>query len=371
MALHLPRQIQVNRSRRWKRQAVTFSRHDLFAAGFRAIAASGADRWLGPVARGAGVILTFHHVRPVAFGEFAPNRLLEITPDFLDLTLRTIKTKGFDLVPLDEVPARIGRKDGPPFAVLTFDDGYRDNVEHAAPILRHHRAPWTLFVTTDFADGRGRLWWLELEAAIARLDRVRVGFDGEALDLPSRTAAEKQRAFAAVYWRLRAGPEDALREQIGRLAESAGVDSAKLVRSLCLGWDEIAVLARDPAVTIGAHTLTHPMLAKHGEEMARREMAESKAILEQRLGRTVRHLAYPVGDPTSAGPREFRLAREAGFVTAVTTRPGHVFPVHAAHLHALPRVSVNGLFQSEAALASLLSGVPFLAFNRGRKLNVS
>ena len=87
-------------------------------------------------------------------------------------------------------------------------------------------------------------------------------------------------------------------------------------------------------------------------QRARREIADSKAIVEAKLGRPVRHLAYPVGDPTSAGPREFRLAREAGFATAVTTRPGHVFPAHAQHLHALPRIS-NGLFQSEAALKSL------------------
>ena len=83
-----------------------------------------------------------------------------------------------------------------------------------------------------------------------------------------------------------------------------------------------------------------------------------------------RHLAYPVGDPTSAGLREFQLAADAGFDTAVTTRPGHVFPEHAEHLHALPRVSVNGLFQTEAALKGILSGVPFLAWNRGRRLNV-
>jgi hypothetical protein len=55
----------------------------------------------------------------------------------------------------------------------------------------------------------------------------------------------------------------------------------------------------------------------------------------------------------------------------VTTRPGHVFPAHAQHLHALPRISVNGLFQSEAALKSLLSGVPFFAVNRGRRVNVT
>ena len=347
------------------------SRHSLFAAGFRMLAAARTDRWLGPLTRGRGVILTFHHVRPAAFGAFAPNRLLEITPGFLDATVRTLRAEGFDIVPLDEVPSRLDEPSAKPFAALTFDDGYRDNVEHAAPVLRRHSAPWTLFVTTDFAEGRGRLWWLELERAIARLERVGLTVGGEALDLPSRTAAEKRNAFAAIYWRLRAGPEDVLLATIARLAESAGGVPEEMVRSLCLGWDEIAELARDPAVAVGAHTVTHPMLAKHDEARARREIADGKAIVEAKLGRPVRHLAYPVGDPTSAGPREFRLAREAGFATAVTTRPGHVFPAHAQHLHALPRISVNGLFQSEAALKSLLSGVPFLAVNRGRRVNVT
>lgn len=347
-------------------------RHQLFAAAFQAIAASGADRWLRPVARGSGVILMFHHVRPEQPRDFAPNRLLEIAPTFLDATLHMLERSGFDLVSLDELPPRLQeRRDARPFAVLTFDDGYRDNVEHALPVLRRHGAPWTLFVTTDFADGKGRLWWLELERAVDRLDRLQVALDGETIDLPCRTAAEKRAAFETVYWRLRAGPEERLRSVIARLGERAGLDFSALARDLCLGWDELRALADDPKVTFGAHTLTHPMLAKHDEAAARREIAMSKSLIEERLGRPVRHFAYPVGDPTSAGAREFRLAREAGFATAVTTRPGHVFPGHAAHLHALPRVSVNGLFQSEAALRSLLSGLPFLMFNRGRRINVS
>jgi peptidoglycan/xylan/chitin deacetylase (PgdA/CDA1 family) len=113
------------------------------------------------------------------------------------------------------------------------------------------------------------------------------------------------------------------------------------------------------------------MLAKWPAAFARREIAESKAVIEGKLGRPIRHFAYPVGDPASAGPREFTLAREAGFTTAVTTRPGHLFPAHRLHLHALPRVSVNGLYQSEAAFRAMLSGVPFMAWNRGRRLNVA
>src|ERR1700716_3909136 len=179
-------------------------KHRLFVAGFGAIAAIGADRWLRFLARGRGVILMFHHVRPWRPREFAPNRLLEITPEFLDVVLTELRREGFDIVPLDAVPDRL--RPGPrgrPFAALTFDDGYRDNVEHAWPVLRRHNAPWTLFVTTDFVDGHGRLWWLELEEAIARLERVVLSRNGEVLDLPSHTTSEKEGTFEAVYQQLR------------------------------------------------------------------------------------------------------------------------------------------------------------------------
>jgi peptidoglycan/xylan/chitin deacetylase (PgdA/CDA1 family) len=342
------------------------NRHRLFGAAFGLVRASGADRWLAPAARGRGLILTFHHVTPEPPGAFAPNRLLAITPAFLDRTLTQLRDCGFDIVGLDAVPARLAEDAGRPFAALTFDDGYRDNAEYAAPVLTRHGAPWTLFVASDFAGGRGRLWWIELERAVARLDRVRLG----PLELPARGPAEKARAFEIVYRALRAGPEDRLLDGVAALCREAGVTPGGLAAELCLSWDDLRTLARDPAVTIGAHTCSHPMLAKHEPETAAREVAESRARIEAELGRPVRHLSYPVGDPGSAGPREFALARTLGFATAVTTRPGHLFGAHAGHLHALPRVSVNGCHQTEAALAGLLSGVPFLAWNRGRRVNV-
>ncbi|KMO20307.1 polysaccharide deacetylase family protein [Methylobacterium platani] len=347
----------------------TDARHRLFHAGFAAIAATGADRWLAPLARGCGVILTFHHVRPDAPppGAYAPNRLLSITPAFLDRTLAALRARGFSVVPLSELPRRLGAG-GPPFAVLTFDDGYRDNLEHAVPVLRRHGAPWTLYVTHDFATGTGRLWWIELERAIGALDRVRLPEVG--LDLPARGAARKSAAFAQAYRALRAGPEEVLRAAILRLCAEAGIDAGGIAAELCLSGPELRDLARDEAVTLAAHTLTHPMLAKHDAATARREIVEGRARLAALLGCVPEHLSYPVGDPGSAGKRDFALAREAGYRTGVTTRPGHLFPGHADHLHALPRVSVNGCFQTDAALDALLSGVPFLAWNRFRRFNV-
>jgi peptidoglycan/xylan/chitin deacetylase (PgdA/CDA1 family) len=233
-------------------------------------------------------------------------------------------------------------------------------------MLKRYNAPWTVFVTTDFLDGNGRLWWLELEDAISRLGKVSLCVRGVCVGLPTRTRLEKQFAFKLIYQKLRAAPEHELKSAVGVLATAAGVDARKLVRDLCLGWGEVQDLAREPNVSIGAHSISHPVLAKCDLVTAVREITESKARLERHLGKPVRHLAYPFGGPEAVGAREFDLARQAGYLTGVTTRPGHLFREHASYLHELPRVSLNGLFQNETALRAVLSGVPFWIWNRGR-----
>jgi len=345
-------------------------RSTMIKAGLGAIDLTRADLWLGPLARGAGVVLMFHHVRPFRADAFAPNRLLEITPEFLDIVLSLLRESGFDIIPMDAMPDRLRAQDRRPFAVLTFDDGYRDNAEYALPVLRSHQAPATFFITTGYAGGEARLWWLELEEAVRKLERIELRIGDEVLRYAARDAQEKQAAFDAIYWKLRGGDEETLLAHIATLARMADVDSRALTRNLCMSWSEITAVAADPLISIGAHTQTHPMLAKHDNDRARTEIAGSKTGIEARLGSEVRHFAYPVGDSGSAGTRDFALAREAGFETAVTTRPGHVFSAHADHLHALPRVSVNGLHQNRTAMRSLLSGVPFMLWNRGRRLNV-
>ena len=141
--------------------------------------------------------------------------------------------------------------------------------------------------------------------------------------------------------------------------------------AMFMNWNEVEAFAQHPLVSVGAHSLTHRRLALWPEENARDEMVRSKAILESRLARSVNSFCYPVGDSSSAGAREFRLAREAGFTSAVTTRPGMLFREHAEHMTALPRVSLNGLWQDRGYLDVLLSGAPFAIWNRGRRLNVA
>ena len=125
-------------------------------------------------------------------------------------------------------------------------------------------------------------------------------------------------------------------------------------------------------MTIGAHTVSHSMLKKIPDDAAvRAEMEQSRAVLEAALGKRPEHLAYPVGDPTSAGPREFRIAAELGFKTAVTTRPGVLFKAHRDHLMALPRISINGEFQRSRYLKVLMSGAATAMWNGFRRVNAA
>ena len=340
--------------------------------GFGAFRATGLHRLASPMTQGRGVILMLHHVRPwrPTTRGFTPNRGLEITPDFLDAALQAVRSAGFDFVTMDEALRRL-TDGGAPFAALTFDDGYRDLVEYALPVLERREAPFTAYAATGFVGRAAALWWLELEEAVRRLDRIDIALDNFAIALPSATEEEKNAAFRQLYWALRAGPEVRLLRVVESLAARANVDGPAMVERLCLNWDELANLARNPLATIGAHTVRHRMLAKWPVEIAREEMAASKTEIEARLGLPVRHFAYPVGDPTSAGPRDFALARELGYASAATTRPGMIFDEHKGHETALPRLSINGAWQDVGYLEVLLSGAPFVLWNRGRRLNVA
>jgi peptidoglycan/xylan/chitin deacetylase (PgdA/CDA1 family) len=328
------------------------------------MAASGLDRLAAPFLAGRGVILTLHHVMPVAPAHFPENAGLAITPDFLDRVLRLLARLDYAIIPLDALPSRLAGEGSGRFAAITIDDGYRDTLLHALPVLKRHSAPFTLFVCPGFAERTAPLWWLDLEEAVMRLDRLRLDLPSGAFVADVTTDTAKHGAFRALYWHLRRLSEPDLRAGVAHLCMAAGIDPLARTERLCLDWQGLREIAAEPLATIGAHTMTHPRLATLPEAEARAEMAESRARIRDELALEARHFAYPVGDPASAGARDFRLARELGFASAVTTSPGVIAARHARALHALPRISVNGLFQREGYVRALVSGLPFL-FRQG------
>jgi peptidoglycan/xylan/chitin deacetylase (PgdA/CDA1 family) len=344
----------------------------MMKAGLETLYYTGAYRALQPIARGRGIIFMMHQVTKGAPPAFAPNYGLHVTPEFLGAAVARIRARGFDIVDLDEAIDRLtASDDGPPFAALTFDDGYRDNLEIAYPTLKALGCPFTVYIATSLPDGGAELWWHAIEAVIARRDKIAIERDAGPETLDCRTPAAKAAAFRALHGWLWVVDEDRQRAFVRELAARYGVSLQALCREQAMTWDEVKRLAADPLVTIGAHTINHFALAKLDRARAREEIEAGAAALEAALGARPRHLAYPYGDPRAAGPREFALARELGFKSAVTTRKGVVFNAHRDHLFALPRVSLNGDYQSLRYVDLYLSGAPFAVFNRFRQLNVA
>ena len=348
-------------------------RNAIFRTAMETLYFSGAHVLMRPLLGGVGAILTLHHVRPPRPDRFQPNRLLEVTPEFFERVIRRLRRSGADLVSLDEMHRRMIEGDfSRRFVCVTFDDGYRDTFEFAYPVLKKYEVPFAIYVATSFADRVGEMWWLALEAVIARNDLISLRIDGRDRFFDCRTVAEKRNLFDQLYWWLRRlKTEDELRHVVRELAARHRVDVVKFCAELCMTWQEIAQIAADPLVTIGAHTVNHVILAKVSETSARSELENSRAVIEAALGTRPEHFAYPVGDKTSAGPREFRIAAELGYKTAVTTRPGVIFRAHAGHLLALPRVSLNGDFQRPRYARVLVSGAATGLWNGFRRLNVA
>lgn len=307
---------------------------------------------------GIGAIFCLHRIVPEAErSALADNRALEIRPEDLREMLAWVAGRGLDVIPLDQVPVRLARPRGAKFACFTFDDGYRDNLTQALPVFREFGMPFAVHVSPGLINGSASLWWYQIEAALGRSGRLDFVWRGRdyAWDSDSPGAAED--AFSALAKMIREEPGEAREELVAAICAAAGIDAPGVQARLMMTWEEVRRLASDPLATIGAHTVTHPVLRLLGDDAARAEMADSRRQLEIQLGGPVRHLAFPFGGANAVGAREFRLAGEAAFTTATTTRCANLFPAHARHLTALPRLTVSGNFPPADRMRKLESGV--------------
>jgi peptidoglycan/xylan/chitin deacetylase (PgdA/CDA1 family) len=342
----------------------------LVKAALSAAHLTGADNWLAPYTRGQGVIFMLHQVSPGAPRDFEPNRILKVTPEFLEAAIHEVRAAGFETLSLDAVADRLrnpAEPDAQPFAAFTLDDGYRDNLQCAYPVFKRHNVPFTVYIPTDYPDGNGDLWWLTLETVIGEARQVSVSMDGALRRFDTRTTREKYTAFDRIYWWLRSLPEERARAVVQELAASIGHDSSGRCRDLVMNWDEIRALAADPLATIGAHTCRHFALGKLPADEAEAEIRNSAARVAAELGRPCRHFSFPYGCPASAGPREFEMAERAGMLTATTTRKGLIMQRHGSRPTGLPRVSLNGDYQDLRYLRVMLSGAPFALFDVMRR----
>ncbi|UGY14870.1 polysaccharide deacetylase family protein [Bradyrhizobium septentrionale] len=321
---------------------------------------SGAFRLREREAGGAGVILRFARVRPARRARFQPLRSQEITPAFLDRTIRALKRWRYDIVGIEEACRRavtlpVRRR----FACLTFDGASKDILTHAYPVLARHGAPFTLYLPTAFPDGVGAAWWLALEDIIARESRISLVIDGRERHFGVATLSDKYELFDFLSGWLRKLPPSDLSYAVNDLGRRYATDAALLSRTTSLDWQDLAKLAADPNVTFGSATVNYSVLSNLRDADAQREMAMGKAVAESALQRPIGHFAYPFGDRDAFRRPHVVMAEETGFASAVSTISGVVEAQGRTNLYALPRIAWDGRVRSLRIMRVLLSGMMF------------
>ena len=229
-------------------------------------------------------------------------------------------TSWCNVLPLPEAVAHLRRGALPERSLcITFDDGYADNCTVAAPILRRLGVSATFFVATGYSSG-GCMWNDKV------IEAVRAA-TGPLLDLSDLnlgvhavgTVEDRRRAIPSLLDRLKympPGERERAADAIGRRAPAAHL------RDLMMTREQLRELHAS-GMTVGAHTVTHPILARTPDDLARKEIVESKRVLEGQLGAPVTLFAYPNGKPgRDYGAGHVAMVREAGFDAAFSTAWG-------------------------------------------------
>jgi peptidoglycan/xylan/chitin deacetylase (PgdA/CDA1 family) len=306
-------------------------------------------RRLSDAYRGKGVVVMLHEVQRNVDSELRTG----CDAAQVERIIVALRTSGREIVGPDEAVRRLSEPTSRPFALITFDDAYRDNKTVALPVFERLNAPLTIFTPTGMINRELYAWWLGIRQWLILSDSVDVEPMGRRFvcpDLASKISTLRQ----ITSW---IGHDQTRADSLAPHFTAAGIEMRSLVDRYAMSEDELRDIADHPLVTIGAHTETHRFLAGLSEAEARRELQGNKAWLEQLLDKAVSYLAYPYGTPGAAGEREARLAGEAGFRASFTTRSGQLFPEHVNHLQLLPRMDVGYAPQSDAALHSRLTGL--------------
>jgi peptidoglycan/xylan/chitin deacetylase (PgdA/CDA1 family) len=275
-------------------------------------------------------VLIFHRVLPRVDALFPEEQDARRFNDVLSWVGRW-----FQVMPLDEAVLCLGNGSLPArAAAITFDDGYADNATQALPILQHHGMVATFFVATGFLDG-GRMWNDSIIEAVRvhrskALDLRDIGLGMHLLE----SNDQQRMAIASLLGQIKYLEPARRREAVAFVKETVG---AVLPEDLMMSSRQVVQL-HQAGMQIGAHTCTHPILARLPEAQALDEIRGSKLALESLLDVPVNLFAYPNGQPgKDYHAQHVRMVQQVGFAGAVSTAAGAA-AMHS-DVHQLPRFS--------------------------------
>jgi peptidoglycan/xylan/chitin deacetylase (PgdA/CDA1 family) len=228
----------------------------------------------------------------------------------------------YTALPLSEAIDRLERRAPLPerAACITFDDGFRNVLTTALPILDRHQLPATMFLVTG-AMGTGQPAWTDrLFYALLTTSRGQVRHGGRTW--PLSTPCERAAAYKGLTQRLKQLPVEVKDESVGELARELGRPEVPRDSALAsLNWEEVDALRTTGLVEFGSHTHTHPVLSRCSLARQEHELRASRDVLRGRLG-WAELFAYPNGSRADFTPATQDLLRRLGYRCGVTTIPG-------------------------------------------------
>ncbi len=206
--------------------------------------------------------------------------------------------------------------------VLTFDDGYRSNVEENLPVLKEMQLPCTGFLTAGLVGTEQVFWWDQLAYAIRHTREDILILNGN--DYSLRNKIHKEKTLARCLALLKKVPEAEKTIQLNNIVEQLGFKKSTIpCDNPLMTWEQV-VLMKESGIGLGAHTLDHVILSQCDPDEQKRQIELSKDIIETRARCRVRHFAYPNGRKEDYDFHCKRLLRDCGFDSAVTTEIGTV-----------------------------------------------
>jgi peptidoglycan/xylan/chitin deacetylase (PgdA/CDA1 family) len=296
---------------------------------------------------GQTVILAYHRIARV----MRDTHLLCVDPDVFADQMDHLR-RHVDIVPLAGLKQRSSRQR----VVLTFDDGYADNASVAKSILDGMDFPATFFVTAGMVGAKREFWWDRLEALLfsSSLDReyLEVELDGRRTTLDVRSHHVRERAHRTVYASLRQMPVREIERFLDDLTNELNFSSGDRETHRIMSKQELLDLSSSHLFEVGAHTVSHPLLSAQSLEDQRREISDSRSILEDLTRLRVRAFSYPFGGRDAFSRATTKLVEQAGYTFACTGLSGRVsrrFPLLRLPLLRLPRNFVRNWQRAEFA----------------------
>jgi peptidoglycan/xylan/chitin deacetylase (PgdA/CDA1 family) len=296
--------------------------------------------------RNPPAILLYHRVLSLQ----SDPQWLAVAPERFDQQLKLLREE-FVPISLSELLVRVACGDVSNRAVVvTFDDGYADNLEFALPLLEKHRVPATFFITSGQINTKQEFWWDELEAILLMPNRLpeelslRIGgktfqwsLDSAAVYSPADwerhrswnathpdNPTERHSLYQAMCGRIRVLPLAERWSTLQALRAWAGTDGKPRPTHHAMTRAELARLATSPLCEVGAHTVHHPSLGALPVEEQKQEITLSKQHLEAITGKPVKTFSYPFGTREDHSVATVELAKQAGFHAACSNFPGWI-----------------------------------------------